>query len=237
MRTFGLSLAALLFTTIVSGCSTGPVLFMDDSCQSGPEPGSDQWWAEQALLPPGVRQKCHKGKMWPVRPRPTVPPQQFSHTYHSSHYWPLPYICQDRQWLNDTMNVQTRNGWQQFTTLFDRHFDNTQQLTVSGRNTLDNILVVTPPEHRIVYIQAVGSPEIENARVAAVQAVTAELTGRTEEVSVVVQRTREYTRPAQEVWNINDLYNSSTPSPRLGGAGGGGGGGGGLGGGAAPGGP
>ena len=105
---------------------------------------------------------------------------------------------------------------------------------------LNNVLTVAPPEHRIIFVQSIGSPEIETARVATVQAVAAELTGRADEVSVMVQRSREYTRPANEVKNIQDLYYGSIPSPRLGGSGGGGGGIGGIssgGGGAAPSGP
>ncbi len=50
-------------------------------------------------------------------------PQQFSHTYYSEHYWPLPYVCQDRAYVHAAMEQQTALGWQEDTTLFDRHFD------------------------------------------------------------------------------------------------------------------
>lgn len=225
MKMFGRTFTALMFASILSGCATGPVTFVGDD-QCGPEPGSAEWWAEKALLPPGVRQKCHKGKMWPPRPRPTVERQQFSHTYHSEHYWPLPYVCQDRQYVSDIVNSQQRNGWEMQSTLFARHFDQEHQLTSPGRLQIMDILEVNPLQYRTIFLQSTFNPEIDNVRLNNVQQVLAEVTGGTEEIPVIVRRSRDYSRPASELKTINDLYRDNTPTPRLEGLTGGGGGGG-----------
>lgn len=203
----------------LTGCATGP-LSSHDGC--GPEPGSPEWWSEQANSPPGVRSTCKKGKVWPARPRPTGERQQFSHTYHSAHYWPLPYVCQDRAYVREIIGNQQSNGWQQATTLDPRFFDEEYQLNGPGEAKLLNILEVTPVQYRTVYIQKTRQPEIDNLKVSNVQQRILELTQGQEIVSVELRRGRSYYRPASEVKIINDLYNSSIPSPRLGNGGGGG---------------
>ena len=126
--------------------------------------------------------------------------------------------------MRDILGVQTNLGWQQETTLYDRHFEAEQQLNVPGRLHLTDILQVAPSARRTVYIQSSYNSEIDNARVANVQQSIAELTGGTELLPVVLRKGRDYSRPASEVKIINDLYNASVPTPRLGGGGGGGGG-------------
>lgn len=242
MKKFGQYIVLTIIATTLTGCATGPVQFVHDG-ECGPEPGSSEWWAEKAMLPPGVRQTCHKGKMWPPRPRPTVERQQFSHTYHSEHYWPLPYVCQDRQYVRDVTSVQERNGWEEQSTLYARHFDADQQLTVPGRLQLMDILEINPLKYRTVYVQSTYDINLDNARLANVEQVVADVTGNSGEVPVVIRRAREYSRPAVEVKQLNDLFRDSLPSPRLGSLSGGGGAGGGgttggvSAGGATPGGP
>lgn len=222
MRTNGRCWIALLFATILSGCATGPISFVseDEACNAV-EPGSCEWWSQRALDPPGVRNRCCKGKVWPVRPRPTGPRQQFSHTYHSATYWPLPYVCQDRQYIRDIVEIQRTNGWQQETTLYHRHFGDDQMLTVPGRLHLVDILEVTPVRYRTVYIQSSHNAEIDNVRMANVQQSLLDLTGGTDSMPVVIRSGRDYSRPASEVKIINDLYDGSVLTPRLGGAAGG----------------
>lgn len=215
-------LTLLLLTLTLTGCATGPITFVGNDSQCGPDPGSADWWAQQAQLPPGDRQKCWKGKNWPVQPRSTLPPQQFTHVYHSAHYWPLPYVCQDRAYTANIINTQVRNGWQQETTLYDRHFELSQSLNVPGQLHLEDILTVTPPSHRTIYVQSTRNAELDNARLANVQQLVADMTGGTETVPVVMRQARDYSRPASEVKIINDLYNTSVPTPRLGSAAGGG---------------
>ena len=220
MRTIGGPCSlAFAMTILLSGCMTGPSLIEQTDPYSNTEPGSDQWWSEKAQITPGVRQKCKKGKIWPARPRPTGDPQQFSHTFHSAHYWPLPYVCADRQYVADIMEVQKHNGWTEETTLYSRHFSSDDQtLTRPGQMHLERILDTTPLQRRAIYVQSTRDPAIDNVRVRNVQGAIAELTNGSETISVSIRTGLEYSRPASEVQIINSLYNSSIPSPRLGGA-------------------
>lgn len=131
--------------------------------------------------------------------------------------------------MRNIIGIQETNGWQQQTTMYDRHFDQDHLMTKPGELHLIDILEVTPSAYRTVYVQSTYNPEIDNARVAHVQQTIAELTGGTESPTVMVRRGRDYSRPASEVQAINELYDSSIPTPRLGGGGGGAAGGGGAG--------
>ena len=218
MRTIGHCSVAFTMMTLLSGCMTGPSLIRSTDLNSSREQGSDQWWAEKALITPGARRKGKKGKTWPAQVRPSGEGQQFSHTFHAAHYWPLPYVCQDRQYVRDIMEVQKSNGWVEQTTLYDRHFNNKEQrLTRPGQLHLQRILEITPLRRRAVYIQSTRDPSIDNIRLTNVESAIAELTLGLETVTVSVRKGREYNRPASEVQIVNDLYNSSIPSPRLGG--------------------
>lgn len=212
--------ATLVLGLCLSGCATGP-LSSHDGC--GPEPGSPEWWSQQANSPSGVRATCHKGKVWPARHRPTGERQQFSHTYHAAHYWPLPYVCQDRAYVKEIIGNQQLNGWQQATTLDSRFFDEDEQLNGPGEAKLLNIMELTPIAYRTVYVQQSRQVEIDNIRISNVQQRVMELTQGQENVPVELRRGRTYSRPASEVKIINDLYNSSIPTPRLGNSSGGGG--------------
>ena len=221
MRTIGPCSAALAMLTLISGCMTGLHLFGSSDPYSSAKPGSDRWWAEKAQITPGVRQKCKKGKVWPARPRPAGEGQQFSHTFHAAHYWPLPYVCQDRQYVRDIMEVQKMNGWTEETTLYDRHFSRTDQtLTRPGQLHLERILEITPLRRRAVFIQSTRDPAIDNVRLSNVETAIAEFTHGMETVTVSLRQGREYSRPASEVQILNDLYHSTIPSPRVSGSGG-----------------
>ncbi|MCH2209732.1 MAG: hypothetical protein MK110_00400 [Fuerstiella sp.] len=210
---------AFVMMTLLSGCMTGPSLIEQTDPYSSAKPGSDRWWSEKAQITPGVRQKCSKGKIWPVRPRPSGEGQQFSHTFHAAHYWPLPYVCADRQYVENIMEVQKINGWIEENTLYNRHFDSADQtLTRPGRLYLLKILEVTPLQRRVVYVQSARDPGIDSERLINVESALAELTNGSEKITVSVRSGREYSRPASEVQIINELYNNSIPAPRLGGA-------------------
>ena len=210
---------AIATMTLLAGCMTGPQLIESADPHNGAEAGTPQWWSEKAQITPGVRQKCKKGKIWPVRPRPTGEGQQFSHTFHDAHYWPLPYVCQDRQYVKNIMEIQKSNGWTEETTLYNRHFEPDDQiLTRPGRLHLQRILEITPQHRRTVYVQSTRNPNIDNVRLTNVESAIAELAHGLERVTVSVRTGREYSRPASEEQIINDLYNSTIPSPRLGGA-------------------
>lgn len=219
MRKLTLPLA-LLAVGAIQGCATGPQFFGHTDKTSCYEPGSDEWWAEKALLPPGERARCKKGKVWPASPRSTEPKQQFSHIYHSQHYWPLPYVCQDRAAVRDMIDFQTSLGWQEETTLYDRHFEpDTQQLTRAGELHLQRIVYVIPPEHRAVFVQSTHDDALDAVRMEVVHSATASLSHGNFDVPVSIRDCQELSRAASEVQSINSMYNGSIPSPRISSAG------------------
>lgn len=209
--------AGLMMTSLAaSGCSTGFLGGHHDE-RSRYAPGSEGWWAEQGELPPGVRRKWHKGKVWPAKQRSDAPPQQFSHTFYSQHYWPLPYTCQDRESVVRVMEVQTGLGWQEETTLYNRHFDvQTHALTRAGELQLEYILRDVPVERRAVWVQSTFSGEADGVRLASVRSAMAQRVSATAEIPLAVRECREVGRPAAEVEVISSLYRSSMPTPRLG---------------------
>ncbi len=228
------TLPMLALAGMLSGCMTNG-LFERDDPTSRHKPGSDSWWAEKATLPPGVRQSRWKGKVWPAAPRSTAPKQQLTHVYHSQHYWPHPYTAQDSLAVHRMVDTQTALGWQDQTTLYDRHFDaTTQTLNTAGRIHLEYILFTVPPQRRNVYVQATHSPDgDEIRRVSVAESMEALRPGQAPE-EIMLRSCEEIGRPAAEVAEIAEQYINSTPSPRLSNTGGGstfGGSGGGMGGG------
>lgn len=219
MRKIGLVQSGLLLLACCSGCMTGPTFFERQDKYSNHEPGTDAWWAEKATLPPGVRQKYKKGKMWPPQPRSHQEPQQFSHTYYSAHYWPHPYSCQDRHMVHGVIEQQVALGWQEETTLYSRHFDPvTQELNRAGSLHLEYLLHAVPPERRAVYVQSTLDVSRDATRVASVEAIVAQTAAGREGLTVQLRECLEYSRPAAEVDRINARYLSTMPSPRLAGS-------------------
>jgi hypothetical protein len=220
MKKLGLLQVVMVILASSCGCMTGPTIFERHDKYSSFPPGSDEWWAEKATLPPGQRQRYHKGKIWPVQPRSTQEPQQFSHTFHSEHYWPLPYVCQDRQAVRNVIEQQVSLGWQEETTLYARHFDLvSQQLNRAGLLQLEYILHVVPVERRTVYIQSSHDTAADDARLESVNTQIAMTSHGVVSVPVEIRDCQQTGRPASEVATINTLYNTTIPAPRLSGGG------------------
>ncbi|QDU79911.1 hypothetical protein Pla110_16310 [Polystyrenella longa] len=191
-----------------------------ESCNYGCDvkKGSDEWWAMQAEAPVGSRQVYKKGKMWPPYPRPTGPKQQFSHKYHAAHYWPYPYVCQDRAYVRNVMALQEDKGWQRLTTLFDYHFDEyTNELTHSGREQLIWILEEAPPKRRNqIYVQKIVGDGTNAARVETVRNALIELVGvESSGICIELKSGRNYGRPALEIDTIRKAEIESMPEPRI----------------------
>ena len=214
-------MVAIVATAPLSGCMTGPHIlrFSDRDPYSFHEPGSQAWWAEKAALPPGVRQTCYKGKVWPTRPRPNCDRQQYSHTFHSAHYWPYPYVCQDRSLVTGLWNDQVANGWIEETTLFEYHFDpDTDRLTRPGRNHLQWIMEIVPESRRIVFVRASVDAVRDQVRQENVRTAATELVGAAGIPAIVLRTAQPPGRPAREVQVIRTKDVLSIPVPRLSGA-------------------
>lgn len=195
-----------------------------EACSSGdycggdhPKRGSDAWWAIQAQSPVGARQVCKKGKLWPPVPRPTGEKQQFCHRYHAAHYWPWPYICQDRAYVNNVTDLQVSKGWMKKTTLFDHHFNvDSHELNHAGREHLLWILEEAPPERRSVYVQKKADQGVNDVRMGNVKSTMIELAGhQCASVPVSLRSGRYYGRPAVEIDTIRKAELGSMPEPRI----------------------
>lgn len=212
-----------LFATVV--LSSGPAM------AGGPFPFTNEWY-QQREGPPGVRQTYKHGKVWPPYPRPVGPKQTFWQEFHSTHYWPYPYDCEDRADVSNLLEAQAATGWASATTLHDYHFDgDTQQLTDAGRNHLIWVMNAVPAQYRTVYVSGGSTAEMAQLRVSQAEKFMQE-TGIPNTPPIVAKYENFNGRPANEVDRLRTLELQSIPRPRLfligvaGRQGGGGGGGG-----------
>jgi hypothetical protein len=175
----------------------------------------DAYYAARAYDPIGARQIDKKGKLWPPYPRPTGPANLPSHLYHAEHYWPHPYVCQDRDFVRDLSAAQTSNGWVTMTTLYDYHFDETHQLNESGRMQLRWILENAPAKHRYAFVQAGIDNATSQARMSAVKIEATQLVGADQAPPVLIRMTSPLGRPAEEVDAIRRKERQSIVDPRI----------------------
>ncbi|MCA8995535.1 MAG: hypothetical protein KDA80_01055 [Planctomycetaceae bacterium] len=204
------SLACLTALTLSAGIAqAGWPFFSEDGLRRG----TPEFYEARAALPPGQRQEYKYGKMWPLSPRPTGPKQPFIHKYHTAHYWPYPYVCEDRASVLAMCEMQTYNGWMAATTLYDFHFDPaTHELNHAGKAHLRWILTATPEQFREAHVALPGSPEVNAARLAAVESEVAQLIGVDQGIPVLPIVADPVGRPAAEVQKIfSDALNNQMP--------------------------
>lgn len=200
-----------------TGCSTGPKFLRlpGSDCACTPA-GSEEWWEAKAQLPVGVRQRYVKGKLWPPVPRPTDEPQQFSHTFHAVHYWPLPYVYQDRAYLRDLVAAHQKAGWAEATTLFGYYFDpDTHLLTDAAEIHLRWIVQIAASPHPEIFVQATDDPLANQKRLDTVTAAVRKLAVSNQKRPVRLTYTQAVGRPALEVDTIRRNELSTMPSPRI----------------------
>jgi hypothetical protein len=185
------------------------------------------WYARRALDPVGSRQRYVKGKMWPPYPRPEGLSMIPSHRFHAAHYWPHPYVCQDRASVREFVSAQQDAGWINQTTLYEYHFDgDTQLLNRSGVLHLKWILRSAPAQRKILYVQTADSGQASELRMTSVRGIAEELVGLGNLPPVIPRVTSPIGRSALEVDGIQRAEMSSQPVPRISPAFSGGGGGG-----------
>lgn len=193
---------------------------------AGPFPFSEEWYRQRADDPPGNRQVEKDGKLWPPYPRPVGRKQTFKHAFHSAHYWPYPYNCEDQAYVRSLLDQQTAAGWVNATTLHDYHFSpETQQLTDAGQAHLLYITSSVPVQYRTVYVSQGRTAETGQIRSAHVDEYLRGLS--LDSLPPVLTRRETFVgRPANEVDRLRTLELQAIPRPRLftvGGSGGSGG--------------
>jgi hypothetical protein len=174
------------------------------------------WYARRSLDPVGSRRRYVKGKFWPPFPRPEGLSMLPSHRFHAAHYWPYPYVCEDRQSVQEFIATQEEAGWENATTLYDYHFDNDDQsVNRSGLMQLQWILRNAPEHRKIIYVQVANDVTASNFRVASVQAEVSEMVGLENSPPVMLRVTSPLGRPALEVDTIQRKAQESQPIPRV----------------------
>ena len=191
------------------------------------------WYARRALDPVGSRRRYINGKFWPPFPRPEGLSMLPSHRFHAAHYWPLPYVCADRQIVKDFSNIQEENGWIDATTLYEYHFDDDDHsLNRAGHLQLKWIIRTTPLNRRVVYVQAADDASATTMRLTSVTEAVHEVLGVNDLPPIVPRITLPLGRSAGEVDMIQQGDRRSQPAPRISSplqqTGGGGGSGGGM---------
>lgn len=191
------------------------------------------WYARRSTDPVGSRRRYVKGKFWPPYPRPEGLSMIPSHRFHAAHYWPYPYVCQDRQSVRAFIAAQEDAGWVEATTLFAYHFDrDTKQLNRSGRMHAQWILRTAPVKRRVIYVQTATDFDATEMRIASVATELARMVGAENTPPIIRRVASPLGRSADEVDKIQQSNGNSLPVPRisspLGGGGGLGGGSGGT---------
>lgn len=199
----------------VHGLVVGIAISTGVAQAGGPFPFTEEWYQQRADDPPGSRQIVKHGKYWPPYPRPMGRKQTFSHAYHTAHYWPYPYNCQDKADVNNLLESQTGAGWVTATTLHDYHFDaDTQQLNDAGRTHALWVANVAPAQYRTLYLSQGSTAEMGQLRATQAEKFLREM-GATNIPPLVVKYETFNGRQANEVDRIRNLELQSIPRPRL----------------------
>ncbi|SFJ30189.1 hypothetical protein [Planctomicrobium piriforme] len=203
--------ALLLLTTAQVAQADWP-FWSDDGLRRG----SKEYYEAHASDPPGARQVYKDGKLWPPFPRPTGPHQLFVHKYHHTHYWPYPYVCDDRESVRTFVDAQVSNGWLSSTTLYDFHFDPaTGDLNSAGKEHLYWIVHHVPMEYRQVHVAIGQDPKVTTERSRSVEIELARLGGSDPSMPVLTRYADPVGRPASEVQAIFRSAQENMPPPIL----------------------
>lgn len=183
-------------------------------------PGVKRWSRDdyeiRASLPIGSRQKIWKGKVWPPRPRPTGPKPHLVHRFHATHYWPTPFIEQDRMLVESVIEQHISNGWRDASTFYNYHFDpETNELTHAGQMQIQWLLETAPANRRTFFVQTSPEAGVNEIRVTQLQQIASRLSGNGEMPAVELRNSTFYGRPAAEVDYINKAFLNSQPIPRI----------------------
>lgn len=190
-----------------------------DECEGedcGPKRYQVGWYEQRAQEPIGARQHYRAGKLWPPYPRPIGDNAQLSHRYHTAHYWPHPYNCQDKAYFKNVRDAQANNGWIAETTLYDYHFDpDTQELTPPGKLHLRWILMHVPEKNRVAWVQTTLKAADSQARLISVREVALELAGESKVPPIMLRAASPTGASADEAVMIRRAWLGSMPAPRI----------------------
>lgn len=207
-----LGVSAPLCLMLLAGCKA---LNSDPTTTNPLRRFSEDYQEEHAGLPIGARQKCKHGKLWPPFPRPAGEEPSGIHNMHAAVYWPWPYMCQDRQSVNEFIQTTTDNGWVEQTSLYHYHFEEeTGQLTAAGLSHLQWILQSVPPQYRTVYVET-GLNAVGEQRVNTVQLAAASMVGNENVPPILLHTNSPLGTPAQQIDLQYRSWMNTLPEPRI----------------------
>ncbi|MEX0717758.1 MAG: hypothetical protein WD066_14285 [Planctomycetaceae bacterium] len=181
-----------------------------------PKRWSEEWYAQRSGDPVSARQVDHAGKQWPPYARPRGEKSEFSHIYHAAHYWPYPYVCDDRAYVRTVLALQEHNGWTEATTMYEYHFDaDTQEVNQPGRLHMRWILQNPRPEYRVIHVQTAENAALTEARLAATRLAAIEQVGEADLPPILPRVTEPLGRPAREIDAIQRQIFETIPEPRI----------------------
>ena len=85
--------------------------------------------------------------------------------WHRNNAWPHPFLEADIAAANAPFAMMIANGWQRENLLGEEYFDaETKRLTAAGRNRIRTILLQSPPEHRVIFVERDLTDEVTAKR-------------------------------------------------------------------------
>ncbi len=178
--------------------------------------GSKEYYELKASDPPGSRQHYKAGKLWPPYPRPTGPHQTFVHKYHHTHYWPLPYVCADREVTRSYFETQAQNGWVEATTFYDYHFDPVSgELSTYGQQHLTWIVNNVPAQYQQLHLALSMDAKVNTERTRSIEQYLVKLPGADRSLAVQPRAATPIGRPGSEVQRIFKTAQDNMPPPIL----------------------
>ena len=139
--------------------------------------------------------------------------------FHRNNEWPHPFVEADTAATNAPFAIMIANGWQRENLLGEEYFDSdTKHLSAAGRNRIRTILTISPPEHRVVFVQRDLSEDVTARRLDEVQQTVAAMLPQGSLPDVLVSNMTPASRSAEVVNAELKSYTSSVPQARLSGA-------------------
>ncbi|HAN98072.1 MAG TPA: hypothetical protein DCQ98_11890 [Planctomycetaceae bacterium] len=90
--------------------------------------------------------------------------------------WPTPFMQADQQSVRSIFGVMVRQGWEQQVVFRHFHFDEqSNRLNALGERKLQWILSQVPPERANLFVQQTIDPEVNKARMLAIQSRASEM--------------------------------------------------------------
>lgn len=136
--------------------------------------------------------------------------------FKRNNLWPQPWIGPERASVYAPFSVMVAKGWMRQNLLHEEHFEpHSEELSEAGRMKVIEIISVTPPCYRAVYIPRAATPELTAKRIEHVQQYVTEKAFDDQPVQVVESKLRPNPYAADYVDQIERAFRESTPEPRI----------------------